>query len=484
MMHREALVVGSGPNGLACAVRLAETGWSVRVYEATSRVGGGCRSAELTLPGFVHDICSAVHPLALASPYLRTLPLERYGLEWVHPPIPLAHPFDGAPPALLHRDITETAEALGVDGDAYGRLFAPLVRNAEAILREVLQPIVHWPRAPLPLARFGLHAIRSARALVERHFRGDRARALFAGIAAHSLAPLESAGTAAFGLVLGMAGHAVGWPIARGGSQHIADALAAHLRSLGGEIILDSPVHSLEDLPPAHAVVLDVTPRQFLQMAGDRLPTRYRRRLMRYRYGPGVFKIDWALDRPVPWRWEECAHAGTLHLGGTFEELAVAEAAPWRGVHAERPFVLFVQPSAFDPSRAPAGHHTAWAYCHVPHGSTVEMTEAIEAQVERFAPGFRDRIVARSTMTTHQLERYNPNLVGGDIAAGANTLRQILFRPVTTRSPYATALPGVYLCSASTPPGGGVHGMCGFHAAEAVLAAVSHERHLGGRLAP
>ncbi|HEX7117156.1 MAG TPA: NAD(P)/FAD-dependent oxidoreductase [Longimicrobiales bacterium] len=467
----DAIVVGSGPNGLAAAIRLAQAGWNVLVREAAGVPGGGSRSAELTLPGYTHDICSAVHPLALLSPFFRSLPLERYGLEWIQPPTPLAHPFDDAPPALLERDLDATCATLGPDGDAYRRLFAPLVRDWEPLAREVLGPVLHLPRSPRLLARFGLRAIRSARGLAGAAFRGDAARALFAGLAAHSLAPLETAATAAIGLVLGTAGHAVGWPIARGGSQRIADALVAYLRTLGGTLETDAPVRSLDELPPARAIVLDVTPRQLLRIAGDRLPARYRRRLERFRYGPGVFKIDWALDGPVPWRFEACARAGTLHLGGTFEEVARAERLPWEGAHADRPFVLFVQPTNFDPDRAPAGRHIAWAYCHVPHGSALDMTAAIEAQVERFAPGFRDRILARSTFTTPQLERHNANLVGGDIAGGANTFRQLVFRPVPSRAPYATAADGIFLCSASTPPGGGVHGMCGFHAAEAVLRA-------------
>lgn len=470
MSRYDAIVVGSGPNGLAAAIRLAQAGWSVLVREAAGTIGGGCRSAELTLPGFTHDVCSAVHPLALASPFFRSLPLERYGLEWIQPPVPLAHPLDDGPPALLERDIKATSATLGHDAQAYQKLIEPLRRDWDAIVREVLRPMIHLPRSPLPLARFGLSAIRSARGLVESRFRGDRAKALFAGIAAHSLAPLEAPGTAAFGLMLGVAGHTVGWPIARGGSQRIADALVSHLRTLGGEIETGAPVRTLDELPTARAVVLDVSPRQLVEIAGDRLPARYRRRLGRFRHGPGVFKIDWALDGPVPWRWDVCTRAGTLHLGGSFEEIARAERLPWEGVHADRPFVLFVQPSNFDPSRAPAGRHTAWAYCHVPNGSDRDMTDAIEAQVERFAPGFRDRIVARSTLSASEFGRYNPNLIGGDIGGGANTLRQIILRPIAAVQPYATPAKGVYLCSASTPPGGGVHGMCGFHAAETVLA--------------
>lgn len=469
MADFDAIVVGSGPNGLAAAIRLAAAGWQVLVREAADEFGGGTRSAELTLPGFVHDICSAVHPLAVASPYFRTLPLERHGLEWVHPQIALAHPFDDAPPAILTRDVDETAASLGPDAGAYRRLFAPLVRDWDAIVREVLGPVLHVPRAPLALARFGLLALRSTRGLVESEFQGDRAKALLAGISAHAAAPLETPANAAFGLVLALAGHAVGWPIARGGSRCIADALVAHLRSLGGRLEAEAPVRSLDELPSARVAVLDVAPRQLLRIAGDRLPPLYRRRLERFRHGPGAFKIDWALDGPVPWTYEACARAGTVHLGGSFEEISRAVRLPWQGIHPDRPFVVFGQPTNFDRTRAPEGFHTAWAYCHVPSGSTVDMTAAIEAQVERFAPGFRRRILARRTMTAAELERHNPNLVGGDLAAGANTFRQLIFRPVPALTAYRAGVKGIYLCSASTPPGGGVHGMCGYHAAGVVL---------------
>ncbi len=466
----DAVIVGAGPNGLAAAVALAECGWRVLVREARETIGGGTQSAELTLPGFVHDVCSAVHPLGAGSPFLRTLPLARYGLEWIHPTTPLAHPFDDGTAALLERSIEETCATLGPDGGGYQRLMAPFVGRWPALVAEVLAPL-HIPRHPLLLGRFGLRGLQSAHGLARRAFATERARALFAGMAAHSAVPLTRSPTAAFALLLGIAGHAVGWPVARGGSRSIATSLASYLRFLGGEIVTGAPVHSLDELPAATAVLLDLTPQQILAIGGCRLPPRYRRSLEGYRYGTGAFKVDWALAGPIPWRATECGRAGTVHLGGTLAELTAAEDAPWQGQHAEKPFVLLGQPSLADPSRAPPGKHTAWAYCHVPHGSAFDMTSRIEAQVERFAPGFRDLILARHVMSPVALERHNANLVGGDISSGVMDLRQLFFRPTARRVPYATPVKGLYLCSASTPPGGGVHGMCGFHAA----AAVRHE---------
>jgi phytoene dehydrogenase-like protein len=463
----DAVVVGAGPNGLAAAIVLARAGRSVLVLEAAATVGGGTRTAESTLPGFRHDVCSAIHPLGLASPFFATVPLERHGLEWIHPPAALAHPFDDGTAAVLERSLATTAAALGPDADAWRRLLGPFVRDAERLLPGVLAPL-RWPRHPLGLARFGVTAVRSAEG-VARRFRGRDARALFAGLAAHSMLPLSRRPSAAFGLVLGVLGHAVGWPFPRGGSQAIADALAAHLRSLGGEISCGREVRSLAELPPARTVLLDVTPRQLLAIAGERLSGRYRRALERYRYGPGVFKLDLALDGPVPWRAEACGTAATVHLGGTLEEIAAGEAAVWRGEHPERPYVLLAQQSLFDPARAPDGAHTVWAYCHVPNGSTADMAERIEAQIERFAPGFRDRVLARRAAGPAELERYDANYVGGDINGGVQDLRQLLTRPAARRVPYRTSLRGVYLCSSSTPPGGGVHGMCGYWAARAAL---------------
>ena len=462
------IVVGSGPNGLAAAIALARAGRSVLVVEAEESLGGGTRSVELTLPGFLHDVCSAFHPLAVASPFFRTLPLEQFGLDFVQPPAPLAHPFDDGSAAVLERSVKATGEWLGRDAAAYRALMEPLVRDADALLGDALGPL-RLPRHPLALARFGLSAFRSAVGLATGRFEGQRARALFAGLAAHSIQPLERPPTAAFGLALGMLGHAVGWPVVRGGSRKIADALAAYLRSLGGEFATGTRVQSLDSLPPARAILFDVTPRQLLGIAGHRLPAGYRRKLGGYRYGPGVFKVDWALDGPIPWKAKECARAGTVHLGGTLAEIAASERAAWRGEHAERPFVLVGQQSLFDPSRAPPGKHTVWAYCHVPHGSAVDMTARIEAQLERFAPGFRDRVLARHVMSPAELERRNANCVGGDINGGVQDLRQLFTRPTARLVPYETPTRGLYLCSSSTPPGGGVHGMCGYFAAQAAL---------------
>jgi phytoene dehydrogenase-like protein len=461
-------VVGAGPNGLAAAIALAGAGWSVLVREARDTVGGGARSAELTLPGFVHDVCSAIHPLAAVSPFFRTLPLADYGLEWITPPAALAHPFEDGTAVVLERSVPATGEALGRDAGAYRRLMAPLVADWEKLAADLLGPL-RVPRHPLAAARFGWRALRSARGLAERAFEGERARALFAGLAAHSMLRLEQPATAAFGLVLGALGHVTGWPFPRGGAQRITDALAAYLGTLGGEIVTGAPVESVDELPRSRAVLFDVTPRQLLRLAGHRLPAVYRRQLAGYRYGLGAFKLDWALDGPIPWRAEACARAATVHLGGTLAEIAASERAAWDGQHAARPFVLVAQPSLFDPSRAPAGKHTAWAYCHVPNGSTVDMAGRIEAQIERFAPGFRDRVLARHVMSPAALEQHNANCVGGDINGGAQDLRQLFTRPAIRLVPYSIPVRGWYLCSSSTPPGGGVHGLCGSFAARAAL---------------
>ncbi len=464
----DAVIVGAGPNGLAAAIVLARAGCSVLVIEAAEAIGGGACSAELTLPGFVHDICSAIHPLGAGSPLFRAFPLDRFGLEWIQPSAPLAHPLDDGTAVLLERSVDATATGLGPDAAAYRRLMSPLVADAERILRFILGPF-RIPRHPLTLARFGLKALRSAAGLASEQFAGERARALFAGLAAHSMLPLERSPSAAVGLVLAMLGHTAGWPLPRGGSQRIADALVGYLRSLGGEVVTGRPVRALDELPPARAVLFDLTPRQVLAIAGQRFPAGYRRQLERYRYGPGVFKVDWALAGPIPWRAPECQRAATVHLGGTLAEIAASEREIALGRHPERPFVILAQPSLFDPSRAPEGKHTAWAYCHVPNGSRVDMTERIEAQVERFAPGFRDVILARSVMGPADLERYNPNYVGGDINGGLQDLRQLFTRPAPRLNPYTTPDPHLYICSASTPPGGGVHGMCGYWAARAAL---------------
>jgi phytoene dehydrogenase-like protein len=462
----DAVVIGSGPNGLAAAITLARAGRSVLVLEANETIGGCARSGELTLPGFIHDLGSAVHPLAAGSPFFRTLPLKDHGLEWVQPPAPLAHPFDDGTAALLEHSIEATGETLGPDGAAYRELMKPLAHDWSKLEDELLRPI-RLPHHPMALARFGLRAIRSARGLAESRFKGERARALFVGLAAHSMLRLDLMATAAFGLVLGITGHKIGWPVPRGGAQKIADALAAHFRSLGGEIVTQVRVESIDDLPSARTILCDVTPRQLLQMADTRLPASYRRQLERYRYGLAAFKIDWALDGPIPWKAKECLRAGTVHLGGTLEEIAASEETAWRGGHAERPFVLLAQPSLFDETRAPAGKHTVWAYCHVPNGSTFDMSERIENQIERFAPGFRARVLARHLMSPAELERKNANLVGGDINGGAQDIRQHFMRP--TLRLYSTPAKGLYICSSSTPPGGGVHGLCGYFAAQRVL---------------
>lgn len=468
----DAIVVGSGPNGLTAAIILAKAGYSVLVVEARESPGGGMRSAELTLPGFTHDVCSTIFGLGLASPALRDLPLAEFGVEWVHPAAPLAHPMDDGTAVVLERSIRETAQALGHDGRAYQALLDPLVNNWEKLLQDLLGPIPLPPAHPLVITRFGLRAIRSAYGLAKSRFKSEHARALFAGNAAHSMLPLEKPVSAAFGLLLGMVAHAVGWPMVRGGSQRVADALVSYLDSLGGEVVTGWTVKSIAELPPARAVLLDVTPRQLVQIAGDRLPAKYCRQLERYRYGPGVFKLDLALSESIPWKASDCRRAGVVHVGGTLDEIAASEAAACRGQHPERPFVLLAQQSLFDPTRAPDSKQTVWAYCHVPSGSTFDMTGRIEAQIERFAPGFRDCILAKNSMNAAGMELYNANYVGGDINGGVQDLWQHFTRPVARWVPYSTPAKGIYLCSSSTPPGGGVHGMCGYHAAQAVLKSV------------
>jgi phytoene dehydrogenase-like protein len=465
----DAIVVGAGPNGLSAAIELARAGLSVLIREGSATVGGGTRSAALTLPGFLHDTCSAIHPMAAVSPFFSSLPLEQHGLKWIHSPVLLAHPFHQSPPALLQRTVSATAATLGVDRAAYIRLMEPLVRDWDRLVPHILSPPLRTPSALLSLAGFGMRALLSSRRLTRVAFRGSRARAFFSGHAAHSIVALEKPGTSAIGLVMAAAGHAGGWPVPTGGSQRIADALASYFHSIGGTIEINAPVAALEDLPAATTVLMDVSPAQLLRIAAPQLPEKYVRRLRAYSYGPGVFKIDWALAGAIPWKDPECGNAVSLHLGDSAEEIEAAERAAWHGMYTDRPFVLLAQPSLFDPTRAPEGQHTAWAYCHVPNGSTQDMTDAIEKQVERFAPGFRGRILARHTKNTAQLEQFNPNLVGGDIAGGANNLRQLLFRPVPSWDPYRTPAKGLYLCSASTPPGGGVHGMCGYHAARSAL---------------
>ena len=466
MPDPEAVVVGSGPNGLAAAVTLARAGRSVLVVERAETVGGGARSAELTEAGFVHDICSAIHPFVAASPFFQETPLAEHALELVHPDAPAAHPLDDGTAVVLERSVDETAAGLGADGAAYRKLLAPLVRDHEWLVPFLLGPRP-FPRRPVAAARFGLPALRSATGLIRR-FEGERAKALFAGLAAHSIQSLRRSPTASFALVLALAAHAYGWPFARGGSQRIADALVSRLRSLGGRVETGRAVSSIDELPRG-TTLLDLTPRAAIDVAGHRLQGRYLRSLRGYRYGPGVFKVDWALDGPAPWRAEECARAATVHIGGRAEEIAESEETVWRGREPERPYAIVAQQSLFDATRAPAGKHTLWAYCHVPNGSTTDMTDRIEAQIERFAPGFRDRILARHTMAPADFEAYNPNYVGGDINGGVQDLRQLWTRPTARWNPYSTPVDGLYLCSSATPPGGGVHGMCGYHAARSAL---------------
>ena len=462
----DAIVVGAGPNGLAAAIELAKSGKRVRVYEANDVIGGSARSKELTLPGFTHDICSAVHPLAVGSPFFKNLSLKEYGLEFINPPAAVAHPFDDGSALLLHRSIEQTGEQLGADARAYKRLFEPLVHDWQLLAPQLLGPL-RVPNHPFAMTRFGLNAIRSASGFVKSRFKEERTRAFFAGAVAHSCLSLDQLGTTAFGLVLFTLGHVVGWPIPRGGTQNISDALAAHLKALGGEIVTGVLIQSLNDLAPCRCVLFDLTPQQLLRIVGSRFPASFQNKLTKYRYGPAAFKIDWALDGAVPWRAVECTQAATVHLGGSLAEIAASEKAVWEGKCTDKPYVLVAQPSLFDSSRAPQGKHTLWAYCHVPNNSTIDMTERIENQLERFAPGFRSRILARSVMPPAQLELHNANLVGGDINGGAATINQLFTRP--TFRTYSTPLADIYICSSSTPPGGGVHGMCGYHAAHAAL---------------
>lgn len=466
----DAVIIGSGPNGLAAAVHLAREGMSVHVIEGHAQIGGGARTAELTLPGFFHDVCSAIHPMGVASPFLKTLPLEDFGLEWIHPDVPLAHPFDDGSAAVLHRSISETAAIFDASSEKmYQRLFTPLLERFDETLVDLLAP-PRLPQNPLGMMKFGLRALPSTLASTRAWFSDEKARALLAGNAAHSLLPLDRLlATNAIGLMLMLAGHACGWPVAKGGSGLITKALATYLRSLGGSIETGRQIARMEELPRAKAYLFDTPPSALVAITGERLSASYRRRLLGFRHAPGIFKIDYALDGPVPWTAEGCRRAGTVHLGGGMDEIVISERNPHRGLHSERPFVLTAQQSVCDQSRAPVGKHTFWAYCHVPSGSTVDMTSAIESQIERFAPGFRERILARHTMNCADYERYNPNLIGGDIVGGASDWRQLLTRPVVTVHPHRTPDPAIFLCSASTPPGGGVHGMCGYWAAREAL---------------
>lgn len=466
-MEYDAVIVGSGPNGLAAAITLQQQGLQVLLLEGKDKIGGGLRTEELTLPGYLHDVCSAIHPLAAASPFFETLPLGEYGLEYIYPETAAAHPFEDGSAALLRHSLTETAELLGTDEQTYIKLLQPLVSAWPGIAVDVLAPL-HFPRHPLDMARFGLDALASATRLAKR-FKTETAKGLLAGMAAHSIQPLSNIATSAVALVLLINGHLKGWPIPKGGSVKIAEALAAYFTAIGGKTETNTYITSLQQLPPAKAVLFDVTPKQLLNIAGHKFSNIYKWQMERYRYGMGVFKIDWALDDIIPFKAESARLAGTVHIGGTLSEIANSEAQASRGMHPDKPFVLLAQQSVFDKTRAPEGKHTAWAYCHVPNGSRKDMTEAIEQQVERFAPGFKERILAKHTFNTQQIESYNPNYIGGDINGGVIDIGQLFTRPVLRWSPYRTSAKGIYICSSSAPPGGGVHGMCGYNAAKKAL---------------
>lgn len=463
----DAIVVGAGPNGLAAAITLQQAGLSVLLIEGKSTIGGGLRSKELTLPGFVHDVCSAIHPMALSSPFFSSLPLKDHGLQFIQSPINAAHPFDDGTAAALHHSVKDTASLLGVDAQSYERLIQPLVKDWPLIEDDALGPL-HFPKNPFAMARFGLKALTSATFLAKR-FKTKEARGLWAGMAAHAIQPLTNTSTSAIALALIIAGHRQGWPIPKGGAQAIANSLASYFLSIGGRIEVDQYIRSLDQLPSAHTILFDVTPKQLLQIAGHKFSSIYKWQLEKYRYGMGVFKIDWALNEPIPFTAPECRQAGTVHLGSTLEEITLSEKQSSSGEHAEKPFVLLAQQSLFDTSRAPAGKQVAWAYCHVPNGSVKDMTNIIEAQVERYAPGFRDTILSKHVMNTVAMETYNANYIGGDINGGIMDLAQLFTRPALRSSPYRTSAKGLYICSSSTPPGGGVHGMCGYHAAKRAL---------------
>jgi phytoene dehydrogenase-like protein len=469
-MSRKACVIGAGPNGLAAAIVLAQAGMQVDVLEAESTPGGAVRTLDLTLPGFRHDFGSAVFPLGAGSPFFSSLPLVNHGLEWIHSPAALAHPLDDGTAVMLERDLVQTKDALGIDGAAWDMLMRPFVEGWSEFAAEILRPVSFIPRHAGLMARFGMVAVQSAR-VVSRRFRDQRTRALFAGLAAHSFLSLDEPLSAAFAILMAVPAHAIGWPIARGGAQSLTNALCSFLSTLGGKVHTSSPVESWAALDRYDLFLCDLTPRQLVKVAGQRLSENYKRQLDRYRYASGVFKVDYALNAPIPWKAPECLRAATVHLGGSLEEIAASEKAVRSGQHADRPFVLLAQPSLFDSARAPAGKHTVWAYCHVPNGSTVNMLEKLEDQIERFAPGFRDCILARRVFSPADLESMDANLVGGDVGGGAMDIRQLLFRP--TWRHYATSAPDIYICSASTPPGGGVHGMCGYHAAKMALSRLS-----------
>lgn len=460
-------MIGAGPNGLAAAIVLAQAGVDVEVFEAEPQSGGAARTMELTLPGFRHDFGSAVHPMAAGSPFFSSLPLKDYGLEWIHSPAPLAHPFDDGKAIILERNLDDAIAAFGSDGPAWRRVMEPLASHWGELAGDILRPMFALPQHPFLLARFGLKAFLPATFLARQEFRNERTRALFAGLAAHSFLDLNRPLSASFGMVLGATAHAIGWPIPRGGAQSIANALSGYLTDLGGQITTSTRIENLQELPKCDVVLCDVTPRQLLHLSQKKLSKSYRNRLAEYRYGPGIFKVDYALASPIPWQARECLHAATVHVGGSMAEIVASEAAMSKGKYSERPFVLVAQPTVFDPSRAPEGKHIAWAYCHIPNGSKIDVLASLENQIERFAPGFRDCVLARRIFSPADLEAMDANLIGGDISGGAVDLRQFFFRP--TWSQYKTSAKGIYLCSSSTPPGGGVHGMCGYHAAKLAL---------------
>lgn len=465
----DSVIIGSGPNGLAAGIVLAQKGKRVKIIEGSDSIGGGARTKFLTLPEYRHDVCSAIHPMASASPFFASLPLAQYGLKWIVPPLSVAHPLDNGPAVTMELDVYETAKKLGVDSAAYLGLFKPIIADFGDLLPDLLGPFNPLPKSPLKVAKFGINAIRSVESLINSRFKGKESRALLAGLAAHSIQPFDNIATSAITLILGAAGHTMGWPMPEGGSQSLSNALAAHFVSLGGEIETERMVRSIGDLPDSNTVLFDITPRQILDIVKNEMPGHYRRKLTNYRYGPGVFKLDIALDGPIPWIDKSCERAGTVHIGGTYEEIAHSERQVFEGKYSEKPFVLLAQQSLFDPTRAPQGKHTVWAYCHVPHGSTRDMTPQIENQIERFAPGFKDLILSRSKMNTVDMQSYNPNYIGGDINGGVQDLRQLFTRPAGLFDPYRIPDSPFFICSSSSPPGGGVHGMCGYHAALAVL---------------
>jgi phytoene dehydrogenase-like protein len=471
-MNGKACVVGAGPNGLAAAIVLAEAGLHVDVLEAQPQPGGAARTMELTLPGFKHDFGSAVYPLGAGSPFFSSLPLKDHGLEWIHSPAALAHPLDDGTAVMLERSLDQTSHALGVDGKTWDQLLRPFVEHWNEFTPQILGPVSLLPRNPFLMARFGTLAVQSAHS-VARRFHDQRTRALFAGLAAHSFLSLDEPLSAAFGILMAVPAHAVGWPVPRGGAQSLTNALCGVLATFSSYVSVSSPVRNLSALENYDLTLCDLTPRQLLKIGEQKLSPSYKRQLASYRYGSAVFKVDYALNAPIPWKAADCLRAATVHLGGSFEEIAKSEKAVRSGQHPDRPFVLLAQPSLFDSSRAPAGKHTAWAYCHVPNGSTVDMLQKLENQIERFAPGFRDCILARRVFSPADLETMDANLVGGDIGGGLMDIRNFLFRP--TRRHYATSARDIYICSSSTPPGGGVHGMCGYHAAKMALSRLKHD---------